>query len=508
MDLLLGSLGAILEPRTFVSMSLGIIAGLIGGAIPGITITMTIILTLPFTFGMDPVQGLATMVGVYVGGESGGLVSACLMGIPGTPSAIATTFDGFPMARKGEPGRAVWLGIWSSFLGGLLAGVPLVVGATQLARLAVTFGPWEYFSLFVLTLSIVASLSEQSLVKGLMAGTFGLLVTTIGADPLMAVPRLTFGWEFLRTGFPFLPILIGVFGLSQIMSDVEKTGAGRAEARLGRITTLRVSHLAVIREILAQPVNLVRSTLIGLWIGILPAVGGSAANILAYDQAKKASQHPERFGTGIPEGIIATESSNNANIGGSLITMMAFGIPGDAVTAVMLGALIIHGIQPGPYFVTTNAKVAYGIFVAYFLAHVLTVLYEWAGLRFALRVVALPLHILAPIILVLCVIGSYALNNIMENVWTFFLFGILGYLMVKAGFPLAPLILGVILGDQIEANFIRAIMTSSDWTLFFTRPWSGAMLALSLLSFVYSLWQRRRVAQRKVAAGTEGEVEF
>jgi putative tricarboxylic transport membrane protein len=510
MDLVLTALAAILDPRTFLSMSLGIIAGLIGGAIPGITITMTIILTLPFTFGMDPVQGLATMVGVYVGGESGGLVSACLLGIPGTPSAIATTFDGFPLARKGEPGRAVWLGIWSSFLGGLIAGVPLVVGATQLARLAVTFGPWEYFSLFILTLSIVASLSEQSLVKGLISGTFGLLVTTIGSDPLMAVPRLIFGWEFLRGGFPFLPVLIGVFGLSQIMSDVEKAGTGQAEARLDQLTNLRVSHLAVIKEILAQPVNLIRSTLIGLWIGILPAVGGSAANILAYDQAKKGSRHPERFGTGIPEGIIATESSNNANIGGSLITMMAFGIPGDAVTAVMLGALIIHGIQPGPTFVTLNAKVAYGMFVAYFLAHVLTVLYEWAGLRFALRVVVLPLHILAPVILVLCVIGSYALNNIIENVWTFFLFGILGYLMVKTGFPLAPLILGVILGDQIEVNFIRAIMTSSDWTLFFTRPWSGIMLGLAVLSFGYALWQRRRAALREAArpARAEADVEF
>jgi putative tricarboxylic transport membrane protein len=235
-------------------------------------------------------------------------------------------------------------------------------------------------------------------------------------------------------------------------------------------------------------------------------VGGSAANILAYDQAKKASRHPEKFGTGIPDGIIATESSNNANIGGSLITMMAFGIPGDAVTAVMLGALIIHGIQPGPYFVTTNAEVAYGMFAAYFLAHVLTVVYEWAGLRFALRVVGLPLHILAPIILVLCVIGSYALNNIIENVWTFFLFGILGYLMVKTGFPLAPLILGVILGDQIEVNFIRAIMTSSDWTLFFTRPGSGVMLALSVLSFGYSLWQRRRAAAQPTEAA--GDPEF
>jgi putative tricarboxylic transport membrane protein len=273
---------------------------------------------------------------------------------------------------------------------------------------------------------------------------------------------------------------------------------------------MKVSHLAIIREIFAAPVNLIRSTLIGLWIGILPAVGGSAANILAYDQAKKGSKYPEKFGTGIPDGIIASESSNNANVGGSLITMMAFGIPGDAVTAVMLGALIIHGIQPGPLFVTTNAPIAYGMFAVYFLAHPLMVIIEGLFLRFALPVVKLPLYLLAPIVLVLCVIGSYALNNIIENVWTFFIFGVLGYLMVKTGFPLAPIILGVILGDLIETNYIRAVMTDSDWTLFFTRPASGVMLALSVLSFGYSLWQRRRAAKRAGAPpeATEADVEF
>ncbi len=272
---------------------------------------------------------------------------------------------------------------------------------------------------------------------------------------------------------------------------------------------MKVSHPAIIREIFAQPVNLIRSTLVGLWIGILPAVGGSAANILAYDQAKKGSKHPEKFGTGIPEGIIASESSNNANVGGSLITMMAFGIPGDAVTAVMLGALIIHGIQPGPMFVVTNAPIAYGMFAAYFLAHPLMVILEGLFLRFALPAVKLPQYILAPIVLVLCVIGSYALNNIIENVWTFFIFGALGYLMVKTGFPLAPLILGVILGDMIETNYIRAVMTDSDWTLFVTRPWSGVMLALAVLSFGYSLWQRRRAAKRAGAPSeAEADVEF
>ncbi|MBI3078845.1 MAG: tripartite tricarboxylate transporter permease [Deltaproteobacteria bacterium] len=487
-------------------MLAGVAAGLVGGAIPGITITMTVILVLPFTFGMDSLQALAVLIGVYIGGESGGLVSACLLGIPGTPSAIATTFDGFPMARKGQPGRAVWLGIWSSLFGGLLAGVPLVVGAVGLATLALAFGPWEYFSLFILTLSVVAGLSEKSLLKGLLSGVFGLLVTTIGSDPIMAVPRFTLGWDFLRSGFPFLPILIGIFAFAQVMSDVEKIEALRGRQIQDRVN-LSVNHREVIREILQQPRNLLWSTAVGLWIGVLPAVGGSAANILAYDQAKKLSKHPERFGTGIPDGIIATESSNNANIGGSLITMMAFGIPGDAVSAVMIGALLIHGIQPGPLFISNHARLAYGMFAAYFIAHFCAVVLEWIGLKAVLRVVTVPKHILIPCILVLCVVGSFALNSLMADVWTLFIFGVVGYLMVRFGFPLAPIILGVVLGDQIEINFIRSIMTDPDWTLFFTRPISGIFLLASVVSFVVAVLQMRRTARLEAAAKQPKEPE-
>jgi putative tricarboxylic transport membrane protein len=501
LDTLISAGAHLFEPRVFLSMSGGILAGLVGGALPGITITMTIILVLPFTFGMDPLQGLATMVGVYVGGESGGLVSACLLGIPGTPSAVATTFDGYPMTRNGQPGRAVWTGIWASLFGGLLAGIPLIIGAPTLAALAMHFGPWEFFSLFILTLSVVAALTEGSLIKGLLSGAVGLLATTIGADPIMAIPRMTFGVEALRNGFPFLPVLIGLFAYSQLVKELERKQEATTQAAPPPHMDLSVSHLAVWKDILSQPFNLVWSTLVGLWIGVLPAVGGSAANILAYDQAKKFSKHPEKFGTGISDGIIASESSNNANISGSLITMMAFGIPGDAVTAVMLGGLIIHGIQPGPLFVTTHAKVAYGMLIAYFLAHFVTVAIEAACLRLFMRVIRVPAHILTPVILVFCVVGSYALNNVMDNVYSFILFGFLGYAMMKTGFPLAPMVLGVVLGDQIEANLIRAIMTDSNPWLFLTRPISGLMLVASVLSFGLALYQQRRADRRAAAAG-------
>jgi putative tricarboxylic transport membrane protein len=502
---LLSSLGEVLQPQYLVPLAIGTLAGLVGGALPGVTITMTIIIVLPFTFGLDPLAGLAAMVGVYVGGETGGLVTASLLGIPGTPSAVATTFDAFPMARRGEPGRAVWLGTWASLFGGLLGAIFLVAATVPLARFALAFGPWEYFSLFIFALSMVAGLTGQSLLKGALAGALGLVITVIGSDPIMSVPRFTLGTEFLRSGFQFLPVLIGIFAFAQIMSDLEGMAAGRRRERV-EAPSLAVAHLAVLREIVTRPFLLLQSTVIGLLIGVLPAIGGSAASVMAYDQAKKFSRHPQQFGTGIPEGIIASEASNNANVAGSLVTIMAFGIPGDAVTAVMLGAMIIHGIQPGPLFISQQPRVAYGIFAAYILAHPLMMVLQWLMTRVYLRIVQVPMSILTPLILVLCVVGAYALNNTMDNVWALLLFGVVGYLMTKLGFPLAPLILGVILGDQIEINLVRSLMTDADPRLFLTRPISGLLLGLSALSVALALWQHRRQHRGRVPAeGPDGE---
>jgi len=504
-DLLAAGIVNVLQWKYLLPLAAGTLVGVVGGALPGITNTMTVIMVLPFTFGLEPLQGLACMVGVYVGGESGGLITSTLLGIPGKPSSISTMFDGFPMARKGEPGRAVWLGIWASFLGGLLGGVFLVAATGPLASIALRFGPWEFFALFVFALSMVAGLTEDALVKGLLAGALGLAITIFGSDPIMSVARFTFGSEFLRGGFPFLPVLIGVFAFAQIMTDLEQAERlARNEAALGAGVRLVVSHLRVIGEILARPFLLVWSTLVGILIGVLPAIGGSAASVMAYDQAKKFSRHPERFGTGAPEGIIASEASNNANVGGALVTIMAFGIPGDAVTAVMLGAMTIHGIQSGPLFMSQETTLAYGIFAAYLLAHPIMVLVMALGCRWFLRIVLVPKSVLVPVVLVLCVIGAYALNNTMNEVYVLALFGLVGYGLVKLGFPLAPLILGVILGDQIEVNLVRALMTDADPWLFVTRPISGALLALAVASFAFAVWQHRRHRARGVQAAAPG----
>jgi putative tricarboxylic transport membrane protein len=508
-DLLLAGIANVLQLKYLVPLTLGTIVGVVGGALPGVTITMTVIVALPFTFGLDPLQGLAVMTGIYVGGSSGGLVTTSLIGIPGTPSSLATLFDGFPLAKKGEPGRAIWLGIWASFFGGILGGIFLVAATGPLAAFALKFGPWEYFSLFVLALSMVAGLVEASLLKGLIAGMLGLVVTVLGNDPMMGVPRLTFGIPMLEGGVEFLPVLIGVFAFAQIMKDVEKMGGpqGLVQA-VDAAAGLAVSQLKVIWEILSRPFLLLWVSIIGVWIGVLPAIGGSAANMMAYDQAKKLSKHPEKFGTGVPEGIIASEASNNANVGGSLVTIMAFGIPGDAVTAVMLGALTIHGIQSGPLFISQHPTIAYGIFAAYLLAHPIMVIATWLFAKWALRVVTVPRSLLYPVVLVLCVIGAYALNNTMSNVYVLLAFGVLGYVMVKAGLPLAPFILGVILGDQIEINLIRSIMTDPNPWLFFTRPISGLLLAASLASVVFAVWQHRRAVARSKASPEEEDADF
>ncbi len=505
LELLGAALANVAQAKYLLPLFFGTLAGVVGGALPGVTITMTIIVVLPFTFGLDPLQGLAAMTGVYVGGSAGGLITAILLGIPGTPSAIATTFDGHTMAKKGEPGRAIWLGIWASFFGGLLGGAFLIFATGPLARIALEFGPWEFFSLFVFALSMVAGLVESSLAKGLVAGGLGLIVTVLGNDPVMGQKRLTLGIPMLEGGIDFLPVLIGVFAFAQIMTEAERMGgAAKALEAVDRSVRLAVSQLKVIWEVLQRPLLLLWTSFIGVLIGVLPAIGGSAASMFAYDQAKKLSRHPERFGTGTPEGIVASESSNNANVGGSLVTIMAFGIPGDAVTAVMLGALTIHGIQSGPLFISQNAQLAYGIFAAYLLAHPLMVLIIGISARFMLRIVTVPKAALFPVVLVLCVIGAYALNNTMQNVYVLLAFGVLGYAMVKFGFPLAPFILGVILGDQIEINLIRAIMTDSNPWLFLTRPISGALVLASVASLAFSIWQHYR-HRAKVA---EADADF
>lgn len=488
----LAALNELATVQTVILMMVGVAGGLIAGAIPGFTIAMAVVLTLPFTFGMPAVQGLATMVSVLVGGLSGGLMAGILTGIPGTPSSVATTFDGFPMARAGKPGLALGIGVWSSFFGGIISATLLMTLAPQLARIGLEFQPWDYFMLVMFALTITASLAGKDLVKGLIAGAVGLLIRAVGEDEAVGMARLDFGIDALLGGFDFIAVLIGLFAFSQLLHDIRDPVAAKKSLTDRGTVSVRIEHLAAIKVIVKHWTLLIRSSLIGVFTGILPGAGGSIANILAYDQAKKTSKTPEKFGTGTPEGIIAPESSNNAVEGGALMTLMALGIPGDVTAAVMLGALLIHDVVPSPSFIAEEPVLSYSIFLAFFGATFMMLGLQSVMLRVFVLVTRIRMYMLAAIILGLCGIGVFAINNVEFDLWTLLWFGILGFSMRHFGFPLAPMILGVVLGNIAELNLARCMAISTDLTLFVTRPWSLFFLIVALFSAAFPIYQNAR----------------
>ncbi|RKR06757.1 putative tricarboxylic transport membrane protein [Kushneria sinocarnis] len=491
MDALLSSIDQLFTLSTLLTMLIGVIAGVVAAAIPGFTITMAIVLTQPLTFQMPPLQGIATMLAVYVGGSTGGLISAALLGIPGTPSSVATTFDAYPMARNGEPGRALAIGVWASFFGAVISAIVLILAAPPLALVAVKLGAWEYFSLIVFAMTVVASLVGRSVLRGLMSGLLGLLLASIGPDPMMGIPRFTFDTDLLAAGFPFLVVLIGIFAVSQLLGEVEDADQVRhGKALIASQVSFR--PLDALRETLMRPLGLLRSSLVGVFIGAVPGAGGSIANLIAYDQARRASKTPEKFGTGTAEGVVASESGNSSTAGGGLIPLIALGIPGSAVDAVLMASLMIHGISIGPRLIMDHADLVYGMFLAMFVAAFLMLAVCMTSMRLFLKVTRVPRYVIVPVVLTCCVIGAYALNNRLTDVYLLLGVGLLGYILNKLHYPLAPLVLGVILGPIAETNLRRALMTNEDWSLFFTRPISLALLTLAVISVVMTLRHRWR----------------
>lgn len=482
---------SILNVRTIALMIGGGIGGIVFAAIPGLSTGMAVILALPLTYGMTSVDGLATMSGIYIGGMSGGLIGSTLLGIPGTSSAVATTFDGFPMARKGFPGRAMGIGIWASFFGGIFGALILMGIAPMVARLASKLGPWEYTSLIVFGLTMIASLTGKSLIKGFIAGVLGILLGTVGADPIFGASRLTFGLRSLRGGLHFIPIMIGIYAISQLMTDLEEGGQ--------RITYeskhLSIPHRESILAVLRHPKALIISMLSGVGIGALPGVGATISNIWSYDQVKRFSKNKKDFGKGAPEGIIAAEASNSATAGGTLIPMLALGLPGNPISVIMMGAVIIHGIVPGPLFISKHPDLANGLFAAFFLANFFVLISQSVFTNLYVRVLKVPTKYLVPIIIAFCTIGSFAHNNRLFDVYLMFTAGFVGYIFTKAKIPLAPIVLGLILGPTLEENFRVAMMSSSDLTLFLTRPVSLIFLLMAVGSVVLLVFQNYRASR-------------
>lgn len=489
---------SVLNPGCIAVIVIGVVIGIIFGSIPGLTSTMGVALCLPLTFSMSPLNGIAMLVALYVGGTSGGLISAILLKIPGTPSSVATTFDGGPMAERGEGGRALGIGILYSFLGTILSIVALIFIAPSLATIALKFGPFEYFSICLFALTMIGAMVGDNLLKGLMSGVFGLMVSLFGISSIGGAERFTFGLTALENGFEQLPVMIGLFAVAEIL----KVGADGISANKAAIMNYKIKGFGIsMKEFKEQFVNFIRSALIGIGIGILPGIGGATSNIVAYSVAKQQSKYPEKFGTGVIDGVIATETSNNASIGGALIPLLTLGIPGDTVTAMILGGLTLHGITPGPLLFQNSGTLVYGIFAAFLIATVAMLVIEFGGIRLFIKVLKVPKYILLPAVLLLCIVGTYGTNHNMFDVWTALIFGVIGYFMMKHKFPQAPLILGFVLGPTIEDNLIRGLMYSNnDFTAFFTSPISGAFLVFTIGMVIWTAYKQiKRVAARGAA---------
>lgn len=470
----------ILKPDLLLWMMTGAAAGVLIGALPGMTSVMAMTLLLPFTFTQSPERGLAILLSVYVGGMSGGLISAILLRMPGTPSSIATTFDGYPMAQQGNAARAMGLAILSSFFGTVVGSVLLSVSAPPLARFVLSFGSFEYFALSVLALSVMVSLSGRSLVKGLLSGLFGLWIATIGTDPVEGVPRFTYGFTELQSGLALLPVLVGVFAVSQVLREAN---AVQKEYLLPETDYRR--FLPSIQDLFKQFGNALRSALVGVYVGALPGTGGDVAGLLAYDWARRRSRHPERFGRGAEEGVVAAEAANNGVIGGALIPALTLGIPGNAATAILLAGLTIHGLNPGPFLFRDHVVLVYVVFAALFLSAFLVFTVQLTCIRLFVGTLRMPKYVLLPVVLVFCFVGSFVLNNRIFDIWVLLGFGVIGYVLEKGGFPLGPLVLGVIVGPMAENHLRIGLMTSMGSIVpLFTRPLSLGILCLALASFL------------------------
>lgn len=476
----MGELIATLDLSALLLMVLGVSGGLIVGAIPGLNATMAMALLTPMTFYLNSSTAIMLLCSVYVGAVSGGLFSAILLRIPGTSSSIASTFDGFPMARQGKAGRAIAIALVASFIGGTTSFILLGFLAPILSKFALKFGPAEYFAVALLGLSTIASVLGASTLRGLVSACFGLLIGTIGADVLVGTPRFTFGTVELSGGFDVLVILIGLFAIPQILRDLCTITTSAP------VPILRKLDFPPLKQLAAFWKNFLRSSLIGTWIGLLPGAGGSIASLLSYDQAKKFSKAPETFGTGAEDGIVASETANNAVIGGSLIPLLTLGIPGDSPAAVLLAAFIIHGIQAGPMLYISQPEVVHIVLAGFYLSNVMMIAVAFVGAPFIIRALSIPKNLLLPVIILMCFVGAYAVNQRMFDIWLLVAIGLAGYAMERYRFPVAPAVLGVILGPILESNLRRAIQISDGFVLdIITRPITLGVLLLVLINFLW-----------------------
>ena len=482
------------QPMLILLIAVGVFLGIYIGAIPGLSATMAISLLVSFTFGWDTNAALAIMMGIHCGVVYGGSRSAILLNIPGAPAAVATALDGYPLAKKGLAGQAIGITTVSSVIGGFIGVVALAVGAPLISKLALKFAPRDYLLLAFMGLMLVGSLGTKSAVKGFISATIGVTLGMVGMDPISGVGRFTFDNVYLLSGIDYVTALIGLFGVSEVLCQVLDREAPVVKQKVDKIVP---SFKTVLKYF---PLT-VRSSIVGVLVGALPGAGGDLSALITYDQAKRTVKNPEvPFGEGAIEGLVAPESANNATIGGAFIPMLTLGIPGDAVTAVMIGALTIHGLKPGPMLMTDTPHLFYYIVMSFVIANIFLLIFGLTGVKIFTKIVEIPKGILFPAIVILSVVGSYAINNSLYDIFWMLGFGVLGYILKRYDYPVAPAVLGIILAELIETNYRRAIIlekTIPNLLLsFFKHPISIVLVLIIAFMFLsqskwYKAWRDR-----------------
>ena len=484
---ILEGLMAVLQLKVLGFLAIGVILGAIFGALPGLTATMGVAVLTPLTFWVSPEQGLAMLLGIYCGAIPSGGIPAILINVPGTPASIATAWDGYPMTKRGEGGLALGINALMSAFGQLTSIFFLAVAAFPIARFALRFGPAEYFGLALFGISLMAGVSGGRVIKGMLAGMLGLALATVGLDPMTAYPRFTFGYAEFMDGIAFVPVMIGLFGLTEVLVQISEKGK-KTDAEIGGIGRIWPSK----HEFRKMMPSAVMGASIGTIVGAVPAAGGDIGSVIAWEQAKRLSKNKENFGKGAVEGLAASATSSNAAVGGAMTTMLTLGIPGDAPSAVLIGALLIHGIQPGPLLFRDHREFVFSLVFLMVFASLVTMVIGLLGAKPLSRALRMPNPWLWAGIVLFGTVGSFALNNSIADVWVMFAAGLLGFVLRKADVPLGPLVLGLILGPMMESNLRRAlILGRDDWFDSLTgSPIAVFFIVAAIISLVLPLLKR------------------
>jgi len=467
---------------------IGVIVGIMVGVLPGLSPSIGVALMLPATFGMDPMSALVLLTSVYLSSNYGGSITAIAINTPGTPGAVATTFDGYELTKQGRPLHALLTSLTASTMGGLVGTIILILFSVPLAKLALSFESYEYFALGVFGMTIISSLAGNSPVKGFISSIMGLLLVTIGFDTQLPFSRFNLNIAELADGIEFIPALIGLFALGEIFYSIENFSNPKLGKKKDSVSS-KAQNLPLIK-LWKLKFLMFRSSVIGTLVGCIPGAGGTIATFIAYNDAKNASKAPEEFGKGSLEGVAAPEAANNGSVGGALVPLLTLGIPGSASTAVLIGALMIHKLNPGPELFEKEPGIVYGLFISLFIANIVMLIVGLLGNKLWVKIIAAPKKILFPIIIALSFIGSYFIQNSLFDVGTCIAFGLFGWLLKRGGFPTAPVILGLILGNMIEEN-LRLSLVKGGLIDFVTRPGSLIILVLAMVSFFLPYVKKR-----------------